>query len=574
MGPEEHPPSPREEERPAEPTVTTFEVTTPLPGRVEREEIATGLTSALALYAVASFALSAVLRVVHRGAYYPGWDILGAANGLFMVSTQTVRELAVHLATRPYDSLYAWDVEGILAVIPGWLTAQWPSEYWAHAITPVVVATALWLLARAIDLRWRDGWVLLLAWGASSALVSWSITGLPYISCVLPYALALWAVLRWQERVDVTILIAAFACLLSWHVQEIGRTVFLVFFAATLLLPGAPWTTRAAWLLCGVGGASIVFANQNFNSGRFAAMEMPGIADLREAVVGVVGRWLTAQIDLPALPIAAAAAVALTGRRRWFWGALLALHAGLILLVAANHGTQQGVLTIWPRRTLLFSFLCVATVVAAWRERPRAARWVIALLLVGNLWQLADTVRWSRAPFQPRWEGQAFTLPYVHSTLDYWVPFAPVDWSAEMRARVEAGRKLFLIYNLSAFDENPTNPAAVLERLYLSLGHQRFIDSVLVFGTQSVRWDALPIRPMETVDATVDGIEDPAAYDVYRLSSTGDDEDAPVAERYRGDVAALMAAIERHFELVPGTSEEDDHHRRVARFTLRPRVSP
>src|SRR5262249_48716398 len=159
-----------------------------------------------------------------------------------------------------------------------------------------------------------------------------------------------------------------------------------------------------------------------------------------------------AQIDLPILPIAAAAAVALTrGRRRWFWAALLALHAGLLVMVASNHGTQQGVLTIWPRRTLLISFLCVATAISAVREHARAARWIVALLLVGNLWQLADTVRWSRTSFRPGWEGQGFTLPAVQSTLDYAVPFALVDWTAELRARVEAGRKLLLIYNMSAF---------------------------------------------------------------------------------------------------------------------------
>src|SRR5262249_33974407 len=146
----------------------------------------------------------------------------------------------------------------------------------------------------------------------------------------------------------------------------------------------------------GAAGASFVLGHQNFNSGRFAAMELPGLPDLWEGISGIIWRWLTAQIDLPVLPIAAAVAVALNGPGRWFWAALLALHAGLLVMVASNHGTQQGVLTIWPRRTLLFSFLCVATAIAAVREHARAARWIVALLLVGNLWQLADTVRWSR----------------------------------------------------------------------------------------------------------------------------------------------------------------------------------
>jgi hypothetical protein len=317
-----------------------------------------------------------------------------------------------------------------------------------------------------------------------------------------------------------------------------------------------------------------VLAHQNFNSGRFAAMSLPGIGDLWSGLVALASRWGSARIDLPVLSIAAAAAVLLTGRRRWFWAALLGLHAGLILLVAVNQGTQQGVETIWPRRTLLWSFLCVAVVVAAWRERPRAARWIVALLLAGNLWQLADTMRFCRTSFRPGWEGQGFTLPYVHSTLDYWVPFALVDWAAEMRARVDAGRKLLVIYNLSAFEENPTNPAAVLERLYLTLGHQRFVDSVLVFGTQQVRWNALPVRPLAELDATLDGIEDPEAFDGYRLLSLGDDEDAPVAERYRSDIATVMAAVTRRFRLETISVDEDEHQRRLVRFALRPLATP
>jgi len=38
-----------------------------------------------------------------------------------------------------------------------------------------------------------------------------------------------------------------------------------------------------------------------------------------------------------------------------------------------------------------------------------------------------------------------------------------------------------LAYNLSSH-EKASDPAAVIERLYLSLGHDRFMQSILVFG--------------------------------------------------------------------------------------------
>jgi hypothetical protein len=76
-------------------------------------------THLVALYAVLSLGLSVGLRLLHRGPYYPGWDVLGAANGLFMVSTKTAAEILTEIRVRPYWHYYAWDVQGLLALLPG-----------------------------------------------------------------------------------------------------------------------------------------------------------------------------------------------------------------------------------------------------------------------------------------------------------------------------------------------------------------------------------------------------------------------------------------------------------------------
>jgi len=46
--------------------------------------------TALALVVVGA---SLAMRVVHRGQYYPGWDVVGAAHGLHLVSTKAPGDL-------------------------------------------------------------------------------------------------------------------------------------------------------------------------------------------------------------------------------------------------------------------------------------------------------------------------------------------------------------------------------------------------------------------------------------------------------------------------------------------------
>lgn len=51
-----------------------------------------------------------------------------------------------------------------------------------------------------------------------------------------------------------------------------------------------------------------------------------------------------------------------------------------------------------------------------------------------------------------------------------------------------------------------TNPEGLLERLYLSLGHQRFVRSVFVFASESCRYSCLPIFPLTDFETFLDGV--------------------------------------------------------------------
>jgi hypothetical protein len=517
-----------------------------------------------------SVVVSLVLRVVHRGAYYPGLDVVAAASGLHRISTVDPREILRLIRDYRYDGM--WDVYGFIpTTVPGWLAWLWPSEYWPHVVTFATVAVSLWLVARALEMRRQDLWVVLLAWSASPASLSFSVAGFAYASCILPHGLALWIVLRLRQRWLVTALLCVLAVETGFQVQELGRTVFLVFFAAAFLLPRAPWRTRGVWLVAGGWSLWLALHHQDGNTARFSGMVVPAMVDVVPRLGALWRRTIELKIDLPILPLAALAGLALMpARQRWFWAALVAIHFTLVVLIGVNEGILLGPEAVWSRRTLLFSFMCLATAVAAWRARPRTAWLIVGLLLVGSVWQLADTVRWSRRPLNPG-DDSDFTLPFVTSSLDYDVQFLPVRWYLEMRDRVDSGMRVLVLYNLSAYDENATNPAGVLDRLYLHLGHQRFVDSVLVFGLQKQRLGVLPIRSVSAIGATLRKV-DLTRLVGYGLEHPGDAEASAQASQFRDEMTAELGALTDGFQVdVDPHQERDAAGRRLTRFTLRPR---
>lgn len=533
-------------------------------------------TRAVAWFAWASVAIGLLVRVMHRGPYFPGWDVVGTANGLHLVSTGTLGSLAAYYGTAHAYGTAAWNVVGIpVALLPGLLTSWLAWEFWPHVVTGVIVACSVLVLCRALSVPWSERWTVVLAWGASPALLAFTLSGFPYLSNALPYAVALWIVLRLRSVLGA-IAVAAVAVALSWHVQELGRTVFLVFFAGALLLPSVSWRMRATWIVIGCAQYALVAAHHSFNTARYAEMTVPPLTTLPLHAWNFF-RYLVLEQG-PDLPILLVAGVigAFAGRNRWFWGALIAVHGGLLFLLSSNSGLLQGLLAVWPRRILLLDFLCVGAAVAAIVERVSLRPALLALLVAGNLWQLAGTLRWASTPLDADRTGLVFAMPYTHTplhpagNLDSLVPVLSVDWLAEMRTDLEHGRKLVLAYNLSSYDENATDPAGVIDRLYVGLGHEAFHDRVFSFGRQSVRWATLPVRPMTDLDAFVARM-DPADFVGYWLHHPNDDNEWPDAVTNRAERKALFRALRQRFVIEWGPVREDAQHRKLVRFTLRPK---
>ena len=428
--------------------------------------------------------VSLMARVIHRGPYVPGFDLQGAAQGIYNIATQKTADLLASVFANGFRTVGTWNTDGLPStLVPGLLTTLWPWEYWAHVVTFVATAAALALLAHALRLGCRHGLLVVLGAGASSAFLSFSVTGFFYMSAILPHLLFLWAAMRARRRPLWALAASVVAAWLAPHVQELGRTVWIDFAAGALLLPRARTSVRILWLLLGAWVCWQSTIHHTFNTSRYAEMRLPPPHDCAAPLRELVGRLATLQIDTPGLLIAGALALVLIRRARLFWWVIVSAQLALILLLAVNVGILQGPKNVWPRRTLLLSFLLLAATAAAYRERRAWRPVFVAILTAGMLWQVADTIRWSRQPLGANAiDRDYFSLPYVHNTLDYTVPFALVDWSALILADVNAGRRVVLLYNLLAYDENPGNPAGLLERLYLGLGHARFMDSVIVFG--------------------------------------------------------------------------------------------
>jgi hypothetical protein len=255
---------------------------------------------------------------------------------------------------------------------------------------------------------------------------------------------------------------------------------------------------------------------------------------------------------------------------------LLGFHGFLVLLLASGTGTLVGLTAVWPRRLLVLNFLAVTVCILAMKTGGRGARPVTILMIFGSLLQLAYTATWVSTPLRDRGEASVYPLPYVHTPvtptqhLDCKVALMLTDWYLEVRDALAKGRTVLVVYNLSSYDENSTDPAGILDRLYLLLGHDQFRRSVLVFGEDATRWYELPITPMKELRSRLEGISDPTMVDGYWLHHPWDDHPAwESARRHRAEIHETFTEVARLFSVTWKESMRDSAGRTLYRFSLR-----
>lgn len=522
--------------------------------------------------AAAAVGVSLAARVVHRGSYIAGWDIIAPTQGYFLASTRSLLDVLREVL---YQNRHYWLPFSLysapFSLIPGYLCRLWPSEYWVYPLVLLSFLGTLLLILRAADLPFREGAVVLLGWGASPLLLSLSVVGYPWASGFLPHALALWITMnpRVRRRWLLTLAGVLVANEVSWHVYEVGKTAALVFLVAAIVQREVPKLTRAIWAL---GGAfqlyDVLFWHRTANMQAFAVQRggagsssIPldlatlarGAGHLAESVVGL-------RLDLPVLVILGLTSLLWLRRDRLLLLAMFATQLGLVFLLAMGQSETQDQLT--PRRTMTVACYALVCVACAYRDaEPARRRLIVSVLLVGNLWQAIELVRFIRTPLPAT--RYVYTLPSLETRDAVGSVFVPeTDWFRDLRARAEAGERLLLLYNLDCYPENYTNPAGVLERLYLSLGHERFVRSIITFGSQACRYSCLPIRPLAEFGKFLDGIRQggetpPATLAVYY--------DQTCTDFGSGKEASVMLAIMQQRFRTTRTSPPDSP---FLRFTI------
>ncbi len=489
------------------------------------------------------------LRIVHRGPYYPGWDVLWAAQGQSLIATGSWRAVATWVSGHHHSlTLHP------STLLPGLLAYWLPWEGWGSVIDIGYTLASFALVG--LGLRLQEGWVVLLAWGCSGALLSWAVAGHPVVTCFWPHAIALAIVLRLERRPILSGVLLYLTALLAWHCYEQGRSMFLVPVLAALVERGLPWPTRAVWLGVGLVSGWDVMAHQTSNQARF--LHWQGFDALVPAATGLAA--LLPRLDTLGLLVLGVVGWIGVKRHATLLRLLYLAQVGFVLLLAL-----ESPLAVIPRRFLMLPFFSLVLLVAVWVDRPRWRIGLLAGLLAGNAWQLRDTAEFVRQPLDPHGSGYGWTLPYVWATVDYMVPYGLVDAYEDMARDLDQGKNLVLIYNLDAFEENCTNPMGLIHRLYLHVGDARWRERVHVYGTtRCVLENCVPIEPMEAVSEL--GRLDPAGVAAYAISSPND---PPL---FQEQAAVIMGVLTAHFQ-VETTTSRTTHGAFVHRLTLTPKAA-
>jgi hypothetical protein len=461
-----------------------------------------------------------------------------------VLSTKPLGQALESLSRGVYAFRYWNSTNSLLyTLVPGALGRLWPSEYWGHWLTFALALLTFGLIHRIAELPLRQGWFIGMAWAASPALLSFSVSGYPYVTGFLPHALAFAIVTsRWLRARPLTSL--AFALLvteLSWHVYEAGKTLVVVFVIAALSEREVQWSTRATWLAASVVQVIRLFGQRGYNVDYVLHGAGKGTAVLATAASSVVHALLLPVVDLPVVIPLGALTLLLVRRHRW-----LLLGGATSQLLTVVLATAVDASAIRPRRFLTTSFYCVAALAIAFKDAaPEEGRRsltrlaLVTALLGGSLWQVADLGVFFRVP--PA--GRTQPLPFTFSQDDYTVPVGASDLARQVRAEVAAGRRVVTLYNLSS--ETLADPPGLLERVYLGLGHGAFVRSVLSFGSSRCRYDCLPVRRL------ADSERDLAALAADSAEASAYYKKALAGRRHVEEAAVVLAALDRSFVIHP-----------------------
>ncbi len=483
--------------------------------------------------------LSLAWRALSRQDHYVGWEAIGAAYGQHLLATLPTGEaLAKAWVDTRHFQYWNGANSGVQALLAGALTLLWPWEFWAQTISVLTGALVLYLLGLAAGVSGSAWGVLLIAAAGSGTLLSHTVLGAPYVSGLLPHALALWLVRSpaCQSRPWRTLAIGLVAVEFSWHAYPLGKTHFAVFLAAAFLLRGVRPATRLAWLAC---AALQMYQLRTFegSAGSFLSETLPAVLRNLPTHVAQLARamYFSGTLDVPVLAWLALVAVLAMRRDAWFLRAVFVVQLAPLFLMLAS-GSQLS-----ARRYVIGQGYDLF-VIACWvSELPRTSflrGTVLAAALAGAGLQLHHLDRFTRTGIRER----SVSLPFTESVGDFHVDPNLMQGVASLFAELDAGRTVVLLYGYGAYPENTTDPMGIPERLYLRLGHHRFVERVRIVGVIPCRYACVPAWSADELLAWLGGGTPSGGVVVVRY----DDTLSPVFHAHEAEV---WGRLEEAFEL-------------------------
>lgn len=496
--------------------------------------------------AILLFTTSILGRFLYRGVYFPGWDIIGAAQGQYLIETQGLWQAIKQTIYETRHYQYWTPISSCLyTIIPGFLSIIYPWELWASLLSFSLFLLILRLMFFVAKLDRKDIPLFLFLITSSSTFLSFSVSGYAFLSGVLPHALALGLIYspKLRSRPLLTFLLGCFIAELSMHCYELGRTSVLTFICFACLDKTASKKLKLAWI-----GSTSFFLFDIFYYRTSISNHMALDHTIIQSVLPTLKLALIRnQFDHPLIFFLGLATCFFPKRERIPLFLNLIAQWFLIFFLFKNFGEGE----MKSRRFLVLEFYSMLFFLCAWKDYSKKLNHdskptnlgtaVITLLFLGACWQTISLYSFTREKITSRF----FSLPFTNYPGDYHVNPKLPEVLSKIETNAKSGNRILLLYNYRSYNENTTDPNGLPERLYIRLGHQNFSEQILIFSDIKQRYSHVPIREPKVLADIIPSLKTENSFkniEIWKITNEVD-------SRSKAEVASQMALLQSYFNL-------------------------
>jgi len=378
-----------------------------------------------------------------------------------------------------------------------------------------------------------------------SAFLSFGVVGYPFLTGILPHALALGLIYspKLRSRPLLSFLLGCLIAELSMHCYELGRTALLVFLFYAIFDKKADKKLKLAW----IGSASLFLFYIFYFRVSFSNQKLFDYKNIFGVLPTLELTLTQAKYDSPLIFILGLVSCFFIKKERVPLILNLFVQWFLIFVLFKSFGPGE----LRSRRFLVLEFYSLLLFLCAWKDSSNKTylnsdlthigKLVLTLVFLGSCWQIIDFFKFTRVDIKLRNRS----LPFTESLADHFVnPSLPQTLTA-LEKSVASGKKLILLYNFLSYSENTTDPNGLPERLYIRLGHQKFSEQILIFSDIKQRYSHVPIREPKVLADIIPSLKTENSFkniEIWKITNEVD-------SRSKAEVASQMALLQSYFNL-------------------------